>query len=206
MAKTFKVITQKKALGPFIMLALFNLLPLPQADYAFVLLGRGGWSFNLFNFTNFIGLITTNALLLVGVTRIGKWLKYNIIIAITLALFAASVLMSTTVIYSDKFDQIEFSVFYIVALFFYNVGKNLVYITIVGRISKYLPEGFESTGVTILIACNNLSFTGGQYLGSEILAYYDVKAGYYDRLKGPQVIGLSSCILLTAISPILLPI
>ena len=205
MIKTFQAITRKEALGPYILLVLFNLLPLPQADYPFVLLGRGGWSFNLFNLTNFIGQISTNALLLVGVTRIGKWFKYNIILAANLSMYAASFLLCTTVIYSDQFGETEYAVIYTIAQCLYNFSKNLVFITIVGRISKFLPEGFESTGVTILISSNNICLTTGQYLGSEILGYYNVKAGYYNRLEGPQTIALLSTTLLTAICPILLP-
>ena len=203
--RTLQAVTRKEALRPYILMLLFNLMPVPLADYPFVLLGRGGWSFDLFNFSNFIGQVSTNALLLIGVTKIGQWLKYNIILSANLALYAASFFICTTVIYSDKFDQTEYAVIYTGAQCLYNLSRNLIYITIIGRISKYLPEGFESTGMTLLIASYNISLTSGQYIASEILSYYNVKAGYYDRLEGPQVIALISTTLLTAVCPIFLP-
>ena len=75
-------------------------------------------------------------------------------------------------------------------IFILNVGAlNMVFVPVVGRISKYLPEGFESTGVTLVVAANKVGlFFICTMSTSYLLAAYKVDAGYFERLEQPQMI------------------
>ena len=180
------------------------MLPMPKAEYTFVLLGQAGWSFNLYNITSFIGQVAGYGIVMAGVTRIGGWFRYNIIIAGCLIMFAFYMLISCTVIFSADFGKTEYATIFTVTTCMWNVCISLMFITIAGRISKFFPEGFESTGVTIIMSCFNFSKTFGQYLASLILQYYRVDAGYYDRLEGPQLIGFGLSILAVLTCPLFL--
>ena len=205
MIKTFQALTRREALGPFLLQIVFYMFPMPKAEYSFVLLGQAGWSFNLYNITSFIGQVAGFGIVMAGVTSIGKWFKYNIIIAGSLILFALYMLVSCSVIFSGNFGQTEYATIFTVSNCMWNLCISLMFITITGRISKFLPEGFESTGVTIIISCFNFSQTIGQYLGSVILQYYKVDDGYYSRLEGPQLIGFGLSILIIFACPLFLP-
>ena len=182
-----------------------QLHPLPRPDYAFVLLGESNWSFDLFNLTGFFSALICNIIVLSGIAKIGQYIKYSFILAGSLIAFSIYLLISSSVIFADRFDKTEYAIFYTLIDCLWNISIKMFYITVTGRISKFLPEGFESTGVTLIIACFNLSQTAGQLLASEILLHYNVKAGYYGRLEFPQLIALGSNIVLNFICPIFLP-
>jgi hypothetical protein len=61
------------------------------------------------------------------------------------------------------------------------LSSDFFLLPLIGRISKYLPEGFESTGVVVIIASLNFSGTTSAKLGSNQQADYMIKDGYYDR-------------------------
>ena len=63
------------------------------------------------------------------------------------------------------------------------VGQNFPPIAIIGRFTAYLPEGFESTGVTVLISIMNIGTLGGGLLTAAELQAYNVVDGYYERTK-----------------------
>lgn len=48
-----------------------------------------------------------------------------------------------------------------------------------------MPVGFESTGVTMLVAVMNVANLGGGLLASVILQDYNVEDGYYERAEIP---------------------
>jgi hypothetical protein len=52
---------------------------------------------------------------------------------------------------------------------------------VVGRISKYLPEGFESTGVVVVVSLLNFAYTACGKLGSSQQHSFHVRSGYYER-------------------------
>ena len=197
--------TRRETLWPFLLMLLFNCIPCPRPDYAFVLIGQSNWSFDLFNITGFFSALICNIIVLSGIAKIGQYVKYNIILVGSLIAFSIYLLISSSVIFADRFDKTEYAVFYTLIDCLWNISIKMFYITLTGRISKFLPEGFESTGVTLVIAFFNLSQTAGQLLASEILSYYKVTAGYYGRLESPQMIALGSNIVLNFICQLFLP-
>ena len=184
---------------------LVNITPMTKPEYSFVLLGQAGWSFGVFNLTTSISMLCAYVIIMSVVTRIGKWFKYNIILTGAQIFYALYLLVSCTVIFSNKFDEGVYSVIFTLSNTLWMLSKSLTFITIVGRISKFLPKGFESTGVTLTVACFNLSSSIGQYLGSLIIQMYHVRDGYYERLEGPQMIAFGLSILVIAVCPLFLP-
>ena len=202
---TVQALTRREALGPFTLLLIINISPWTKPEYSFVLLGQGGWSFGVFNLTTSISMLCAYVIIMSVVTRIGKWFKYNIILTAAQILFSMYLVATCSVIFSDKFGEGEYAVFYTIANCSWALSKSLTFVMIIGRISKFLPQGFESTGVTIVVACSNFTISVGQYLGSILLQYYEVRAGYYERLEGPQVVVLGLSILVVAACPLFLP-
>ena len=186
------------------MLNFFNTLPQTQPEYAFILLSKGGWSFSTFNLTSFIGTLITNSLLLAFNSKIGTWFRYNLVIAFCIFCLALCDLLCSTVMFSSNYPFVPYAIFFTFTVVLWNIAQNLMFITVVGRMSKYLPEGFESTGVTIIIAICNITVIVGGLITSSILDAYDVKRGFYERLAEPQIIVTSLSILLLFVSPALL--
>ena len=203
--KTGQALTSREGFGPFTLMLIFSLIPVLRQEYSFVLLNRAGWTFDTFYLVKFFSILLSNLAVLSGVSKIGKYLKYNIILAGCIILLCFYQLVSSSVIFCERFNQSEFAVIYTLIDFTWIMSIKMFYITVTGRISKFLPEGFESTGVTFIISCFNFTQTFGQYLSSVILQSYDVKAGYYGRLESPQLVGIGLGILLNFICPLFLP-
>ena len=203
--KTFQAFTRKEALGPFMLQMLLNITPNIRPEYNFVLLSQPGWSFSLFNLSSSTGQLAEFILMMLLISKIGTWFKYNIIIAASQIGFTLYVLISFSVTFSDHFDKDTYATIFGFCNCLWVVSTAFVYFSVVGRISKFLPEGFESTGVTLTVAFYNFSFSFGQYLGSLLLQYYNVKGGYYERIKVPQLIVYRLEIMIVAACPLFLP-
>ena len=200
--KTARSVTKREALFPLLIAMLYRLLPQLTQAYTYVLLSRGGWSFSQFNTSSFFGALLTNLALLFGFTKLGKYIKYNLLIAGGLVMIAVNILLSSTVFYAQYFDPFWYAVFWVFVTSLVNLSKSLIMVTIVGRISRVLPEGFESTGVTLIISINNVCNNIGIFLSSVLLDAYEVKVGYYERLREPQEMVLALSVLLIAICPL----
>jgi hypothetical protein len=61
------------------------------------------------------------------------------------------------------------------------LSSDFFVLPLIGRISKYLPEGFESTGVVVIIASLNFSGTTSAQLGATQQNKFMIHDGYYDR-------------------------
>ena len=75
---------------------------------------------------------------------------------------------------------------------------------LIGRISKYLPEGFESTGVVVIIACANMSGTTSAKLGGTQQGNYMIDNGYYDRGFDLFVVNYAIMVALVVAAPLFL--
>ena len=53
---------------------------------------------------------------------------------------------------------------------------------IIGKISKFMPNGFESTGVTLVITLYNVTGVVSNMIDAYELKIFDIKSGYYDRV------------------------
>ena len=172
--KTLKALFTREALLPLAFLVFYRMLPQMNQVYTYILLTQGGWSFDLFNISNFIEALIVNVDLLFGFKKIGKYIKYNILVVLSLLMIALSILLSSSVLISQDLPHIPYAAFWTLTVALSNLSYALILVTVVSRISRLLPEGFESTGVTMIISTSNISFSFGQYFSSVLADSYGV--------------------------------
>lgn len=87
-----------------------------------------------------------------------------------------------------------------------NISGDFLMATMVGKVSKKLPEGFESFGVVFVISSANLSGNIANYGDLWEIQKFDIKKGYYDlnRVGYAALINYSYSVFLVFISWILL--
>ena len=73
---------------------------------------------------------------------------------------------------------------------------------VIGRFTTYMPEGFESTGVTILVSIMNIGTLSSGLLASVELQAYDVVDGYYERAQGPMDINCMISLVVSLVCPL----
>ena len=170
-----------------------------------ILLADAGWSFNFFNEISFIAGVITSLVMLATIKKIGKTFHYNVIMATTQILTGLALLLQSSVLYADRFKKWEFSIFWCFLICLQSFSFNVFFVAVVGRMSKYLPEGFESFGVTTVVAVFNLAkYSLSQYFGFLYLNYYGVYGGYYSRMRTPQALACGIQIFFVVVSPLFL--
>lgn len=75
---------------------------------------------------------------------------------------------------------------------------------ILGRFSRFLPEDFETTGITLLIAISNVGIIGGNLIAGQQLDWFDVHPGYFQRIVIPMLINISYSVLVMFLVPVFL--
>lgn len=69
-----------------------------------------------------------------------------------------------------------------------NFTGNLPQIATIGRFTSYMPEGFESTGVTLLVAISNMGVLASGLMGAAEVEAYNVNIGFYERAINPMML------------------
>ena len=186
---TVYALLNPKAFWPFLYMFLSTLPPNLFNIYTYVLLGIGNWSFSLYNANSFVANVIATIILIIGIKKLGESYPYNTITLLSQILSSIVLIMACTIVISGQYAPWEYSLFWGFLLILQNFASNLLFTAIVGRVSKYLPKGFESTGIEIVVSFFYLgSFTLGPYFSKPYVDYYNVKSGYYERLATPQVI------------------
>jgi hypothetical protein len=67
------------------------------------------------------------------------------------------------------------------------LATDLVTISIIGRVARFIPEGFECTGTSLLVAVFNIALTNANNISANQLSHYGIKAGYMQRISEPMV-------------------
>lgn len=84
------------------------------------------------------------------------------------------------------------------------LATDLVTISIVGRVARFIPEGFENTGTSLLIAVFNIALTNANNISAKQLDKYGVKAGYMERISTPMVLNTIYSLIVILTVPIFL--
>ena len=156
--------------------------------YYYVLLGIGGWSYNEYNIM-FLIAISLCSIILMFIASVSEKIQFwKMMMFASIALNFSYIALSST-LFSGYFPVPVFMAIYGL-LFSLNIcAMNMVFVPVVGRISKYLPEGFESTGVTLVVPANKVGFNVFSILTEGwLLSTYRVQNGYFSRLRTPQMI------------------
>ena len=70
---------------------------------------------------------------------------------------------------------------------FQGMATDLPQIAVIGRFSKKCPEGFESTGITLLISFSNTAVLLSGISAANLLQTFAVRTGHYDNLIYPVI-------------------
>jgi hypothetical protein len=84
-----------------------------------------------------------------------------------------------------------------------NQWKFLV-IPVIGRISPFLPDGFEATGITLVVSSLNLTYTLSNLLDAYEIEYFKLDDGYYMRTTLPLLINFGFCAFFVLVCPLFL--
>ena len=200
---TFKALFYPTVIFPLLFNLLSDIPPGPAVYYFYMLLGQGGWTFDMFVLNGFITSLLTAVILMWFVNAV-KHISFVNLQLYGFTLDAATVIAYSIILYCQDFSPLTFSVIWFAINLLGGFGGDLRMASLVGRISKYLPEGFESTGVTLIIS----SFSGvaviSRYISAPFLGQYHIGPGYYDRIKAPQIWAIISQIVFVVLSPLFL--
>ena len=200
---TFKALLYPMVIFPLLFNLLPGLPPSPGTYWVYMLLGEGGWSFNLYVTVTFISSLVTSIMLGWFVSAVKTMSFYNLQFYGNL-IGVLAVYGSTINLFCQYFNPYFFAVIYFMNGFLLNLGGNIQTVSLIGRISKYLPEGFESTGITLMISSFNAIGIINGYISTPFLQQFNIHAGYYRRVRGPQIFSLISSIVFILLSPLFL--
>ena len=172
--------------------------------FNYMLLSKGGWSVDLLTINDFIkGLVYSAGLTAVLKMKWKKGIFHKVYV--TGQVFGAIGLSCYTMYFFLDFLPTSFIfAMRIFVTMMDGVGFDLLYIPMFGRISKHLPEGFESTGITLFLSFMNTIFSISNYVTTRQLKGWKVHKGYYDRAKTPYLVNLSTNVILLFFSPLFL--
>ena len=186
LAYTCEAFRKPAVLYPFMYIFVSNLAPNPLLVYNYVLLGKGGWSYQTLNAVTFISTMIFGLILTVVIN--GSKIRLENLVLYAQIAGALYMLGATFIVICDELNYYLFVGLWlgvqVIGLFYFTVGL----IPVIGRLSKYLPEGFESTGVTFMIAANNTGLNIGLVLCAPLFDAFGVGVGHYNRLAKPQLI------------------
>ena len=114
------------------------------------------------------------------------------------------VLTSMSYFFMIKAREIDYYSMFAIQIFMQFAAQfalDMPQIAVIGRVSLYLPEGFESTGVTLVIAIGNIGLTVSNLLAAKEISAWGAAVGYYERLFWPVVINTVYSIFVVLVTP-----
>ena len=203
LVKTVKAFRNPALTLPLFFCLLGRFKPVFVSLFQFVFLGKGNWSTKELA-VNELVLGVSNGLFLLAVLGKLKKLTYSYLILAGIVLYTLSVAGSCAFLFVEHYPRWFAHVLRFVVLFIQNFGFSLLLVPIVGRISKFLPKGFENTGVTVVLALYNASWITEGIISGKIIQRVGIKNGYYERAQTPLLFGIGSRVVLIFLSPIFL--
>lgn len=169
----------------------------------YILMGSGRWSYDVLSYNNLLFGIGYSVAFMLLIDKL-KGIPFWKLIIFAQFLTAFGLGFSIFNIYG-----MYIGVFwtFILSLFgntVQSLGSDLLLIPMIGRISKYLPDGFESTGITVIIALQNFTVLGNNQFSASEMEYYGIDKGYYDRTKWPMAWNTGAQVLLMLLAPLFL--
>lgn len=168
----------------------------------YILLSEGGWDVaDLSVLTLSNGLVFSVLMLLLLKKALSKIsFGYNYLIgAVTLTLVN---MLFYPFLYSRDIGFYTMFGINFIQSFLVNLYAFLPQMATIGRFTSYLPEGFESTGVTLLVSICNMGLLTSGLTAAQELIWFDVKAGYYENIAMPMHINVAISVLLVLITPL----
>jgi hypothetical protein len=195
----FKIIINPALLLPL----LYNIILIAVPNLGdvgnFILLNKGGWSLEQ---VSYVTLSTGVFFAFFMIWFLGACMpKMPFYVSY---IIGSSGLVITNMMFYLFIDPIKIGFWRMFAIYWIqtmisNFTGNLPNLATIGRFTTYMPEGFESTGVTILVATMNMGVLSSGLLAAAELKAFNVVDGYYDRVTQPItincMISIGVCIL-----------
>lgn len=177
---------------------------IPQLGDAgnYILLNEGGWDvadLSVLTLTN--GLVYSISMLLLLRKALSKVkFEYNYLLgAIGLTI---SNMLFYPFLYSREIGFYGMFGINFIQSILISVAGFLPQMATIGRFTSYLPEGFESTGVTILVSISNIGIINSGLMAASELVYFDVKSGYYKRIEDAMHLNVALSVLFVLLVPL----
>lgn len=188
---------------PFLLILIFKLVPSMSTLNQFILLGQGRWNFDILSANTLVGSLIYSLGFLIYVNKI-KGASFPKLVNLGFILRAVGYIATILYIYTRYFPLWFLFTYKIFADMMYSLGGDLLFIPMVGKISKYLPEGFESTGITIAISFSNLTGISSGFTAKYEINHFKIKKGYYERTAGSIVLNSAINCVFILVSPFFL--
>ena len=187
---------------PIFLKLLTRMVPDSTEAIKFILINKGGWSYSKFGQVTAVNafLATFVVIVLQKVPRNSSFEK----------LFLAGILATgyaRLIEIPQMFPSIPLYLFF--ASFFSQsifacISDLFTTIPIFGRLNTLVPDGFESTGATVVESLIAASGAVSLFGTKKELEYFGVVNGYYERLKAPLVVNAALCVLISYVCPLFL--
>jgi len=188
---------------PFLYCLLCVIPPPLQGLFYYIILGEGGWTIELLALNDLIvGLVYSFGFILY-LNKI-KGAKFHRLVIFGQFVATIGYLGYLPWLYIRSIPLFYMFIIRTFVFILQSLGADLLIVPIVGRISKVLPEGFESTGITVAISFYNFSGILGQIIGSKQIHAYGCVNGYYERTWSPFVMNGFIFTSLVAAAPLFL--
>lgn len=180
---------------PLTFIMILQCIPDFNVIRSLILVKVGGFSWQSLALDYLFFGVTYSGLLLVVVNKVSG-LNYSYLIHSSLISIALYQLFMSSIDGWARLDQlvVHFFIFLSVSLCYY--GQHMTLIAGIGRYGKLLPEGFETTGVSLILAFFNLGATLQGSITLKQLRKFDVKAGYYKRIENPCILNFAILVVL----------
>lgn len=188
---------------PFAYCLLCTLPPPFQGLFYYIILGEGEWNILLLSFNDLIYGLVFSAAALYYLNKM-KADRFDRLVVIAQILQTISFSLFFPYLFIRDYSKTTIFLIRIVLFITQAASLDLLIVPIIGKISKELPEGFESTGITVVISAYNMVAMINKELSSTILDYFKCKDGYYERSKSVYTLTLWWLVGLVAIAPFFL--
>lgn len=198
-----KALTLPQVLLPFLFVLFCLAIPQLGDLNNFILLGTGRWSYDLLSTNSLLNGVVYSIGFMLFINKL-KGKKFWKLMVLAQFINTLGLALSGIVIFAQYFSI----PFMFIAFFFINIiqnlGQDMLLIPLVGRISKYLPDGFESTGITVVISFVNLSGITNNLMSAYEIQTFDCLRGYYHRTTEPLQWNVGLNVVLMALCPLFL--
>jgi len=164
----------------------------------FILLNKGGWTLEQVSYITLTTGVLFSFFMIWFLGAIMPKVPFYMSYVCGGAGLVITTMMSFNFLHPEELGFWKMFAIYWLQTIITNFTQNLPQITTIGRFTTYMPEGFESTGVTMLVSVLNMGVLSNGLLSSYELQSFDVVAGYYDRARHPMkincLISLALCI------------
>ena len=202
-SKFAKLILSPIMILPIILYGMMLCTPYVFDAGVYILTKKAGWSNTMLGFVdNLYSLF--NTILIYTLLHKRKGMKFETMFTIGVLFLAFSQVLLVFAMFPGVFPSWLIIIAMVVVSSFYNAAGNLTEIPIVGKISRKLPEGFESTGTNLITGMTKFFLSFSKMFAAKELKTYHVYSGYYERIKSPVLINVGYGLFLSLIAPFMI--